>query len=138
MINTIKLLTTKVATKDGRAFVAYFAYPQEMRDGNYHDIVETNSMFPKGRIRSIRVHIPQQAPILSKIDGQIPCYVELQEKQTDKGKPYYFITKDKDKNGLPRKDKNGRTHKILVLNDSDNISKATLAQLTLDDILEDL
>lgn len=142
-IDILKVFSKKVLNKQGVAFTTYYAYLQGKDDkGQICDITKVVATADKSEMPvSIRVKFPAKAPILDKVNDAIkngmhfPLYITLNDKRTPDNKPYFFLTMDKDKNGVKRVDKYGEKHYIAIIYDTDSITQAETAHVSIDDVL---
>lgn len=140
-IDTIQLCKKKVTTTDGVSFNSYFAYLlMKGKDGKLTPIEKTGAD-GKSYFKSIRVHLGKEIEQELLKDNRFPYNISLKDgRDKDTNKPNYFVTRDKNKQGLLRLDKNGNSHYIIVINHVEFYQPAdsTVNTLSLDDIVEDL
>lgn len=139
-IDTIQLCKKKVTTSENVTFNSYFAYIlTKDKDGKLIPIAK-HSADGRTYYKSIRVHLAKEIEQQLIKDNKFPYNVVLKEGRDADNKPYYFVTKDKMKNGVLRLDKSGNYHYIIIINHIDSYSPAesTVNTTTLDDIISDL
>ena len=143
-VNIIALATKEVETEDGRKFTAYFAYRQEIVNGECVDkltpyVKEDGT--PEFKARPIKVRISEDfAKKLEGLDMQFPLLMRLDPNmyvKNSEGKRVssFFVTVDTDKKTKqPKLDKNGKRHLILVIRDAVAIWEKPRTSYSLDDL----
>ena len=145
MLQYLKVCAKKVRTKDGHTFDAMFAYRQADNDGVMSDVL-TPSTDKDGNpcmvARSLRIALTGEAKKKLIAEGKFPYLLTLEDGLTPERKPNgsnpdFYLTWDKDKDGVLRLDKNGKKHRIAVISDYRSaLHVEPLNTMTLDDIDE--
>lgn len=140
----VVLATKVVETEDKRKFNVYFAYRQELVDGEWKDKLTPytdEKGQPAFKARPIKAHLSEDfVKKIEKMDVQFPLLVTLNPdkkvKNSDgKSVNAFFVTVDTDKTTKkPRLDKHGKQHLILVIRDADEIVNKPRTEYSLDDL----
>ena len=143
MIHYLKVCSKRTKTKDGKIFDAMFAYRQVDNDGVMTDVL-TPSKDKDGKpvmvAKSIRIALTGDAKRKLIAENKFPYLLTLEDGLNEERKPNgqsqdYYVTKDKDKDGVVRLDKYGKSHPIAVISDYRSaIHIEPLNNMTLDDI----
>lgn len=145
MLQYLKVCAKKVRTKDGHTFDAMFAYRQADNDGVMSDVLSPSTDKdgkPVMVARSIRIALTGEAKKKLIAEGKFPYLLTLEDGLTTERKPNgstpdFYLTWDKDKDGVLRLDKNGKKHRIAVISDYRSaLHVEPLNTMTLDDIDE--
>ena len=130
----VKLFSKKVRTKDNRTFTAYYAVIQERKGDKFVD-KETTNYDNKRVALSIRVVLTDKARAFVETDKHCPYMVELDnEAKNSDGTGQFFITIDKDKDGVVKLDKYGKKHPVLIIREFNAIEQAERKSITFDDV----
>lgn len=144
MLQFIKVCSKAVKTKEGRAFDAYFGYRQQLNENKeYEDVLTPGkdkdgnpSMFAK----SIRIALTGNAKKKLIAEGNFPYVLVLEDGReplayTELEQPDFYVTIDKDKDKVARKDKNGKEHLIAIISDyRAAVHAEPMSTLSLDDL----
>lgn len=141
----LKVCKKAVTTKDNRTFDAIFAYRQEMNEDNIPVDVLTPVTTADGKAdmvaKSIRVALTGEAKKKLIAHDNFPYLLVLEDGRDLEGKvcedltPDFYVTKDKDKDGNVRLDKNGKSHIIAIISDYREATHVEpMNSLSLDDI----
>lgn len=132
-VEFIKLFSKRMRTHDGKAFNTYYAYI-----GTYDETSKTfiTAKNKSNKDMSIRVHLCE--PILSILvkDNKFPYLVTLDPTIKVEGLSSYYTTIDKDRDGVARLDKNGKSHHILIIKQVKSYSHIDLEQSALIDVCD--
>lgn len=144
-IDTIVLARKEMDTKDGkRKFNVYFAYRQELVDGEYTDILTPGTDKdgnPTMKAKPIKVKLSQDFE--KKLEGMnltFPLLMKLDEEKRitnrdNKVVRSFYVTVDSDKDTKQaRLDKYGKRHLLLVIRDADDIREKPLVSYSLSDL----
>lgn len=151
MLQYLKVCAKKVRTKDGHTFDAMFAYRQADNNGTMSDVLSPSTDKdgnPTMVARSIRIALTGEAKKKLIAEGKFPYLLTLEDGlSSERGAngshvlngstPDFYLTWDKDKDGVLRLDKNGKKHRIAVISDYRSaLHVEPLNTMTLDDIDE--
>lgn len=134
-VETIKLCSHKVKTKEGELFDSYYCFLGHYDPKEEKFIADTyTDKNNEVKDKSVRVHLCD--PILStlKKDNNFPYIVELDPSKKINDKPSYYLTIDKDTDGIIRLDKNGNKHYIIIVYDVKSYKHIDPEQRALDSI----
>lgn len=108
MTTYFKLCTKNIKTEDNKEFPVYFGYRMTKdKEGKLVDLM-TISEDGQPIAKSYRVALGQDLKKKLLLTDKFPYLLELEDED-------YNITIDKDKNKKPRLDKEGKTHKIVII-----------------------
>jgi len=115
----LKVCSKTLTSQDGSNFVAYFGYHKEFNGKDFVDTSKDPSsikvVFNGDKASALKA---RNFPVMVKLDNS--CY---------------FITIDKDpETKAPRRDKNGKSHYVLVLKDYLEVMECAPVSITLDDL----
>ena len=129
---TYIVLVKKDIEKDNKKFPVFYAYQQVLNDkGEFTDVL-VPSTDSEGKAvmksRRIKVVLTEDVKHILLADNMFPYIVTLQD-EVD-----YFITIDKDIDGKPRLDKNGKKHAVLVMQSFKEYAPKPRKSMSFDDI----
>ena len=144
MLQYLKVCSKAVKTKEGRTFDAYFGYRQQLDDDNHYVDILTPGKDKEGKAtmfaKSIRVALTGNAKKKLVTEDNFPYVLVLEDgrepiEATELEQPDFYITIDKDKDKVVRKDKNGKEHLIAIVSDYRVATHAEpMSTLSLDDL----
>ena len=143
-VKYLKVCSKPVKTVDGKVFDAFFAYRQEKNtEGVLVDVLSPTTDKegkPAMIAKSIRVALTGKAEKKLKAEDNFPYLLTLEDGKepldfTELEQPDFYVTIDKDKDGIKRLDKNGNQHLIAIISDYRASSHVEpLSSFSLDDI----
>lgn len=129
---TYIVLVKKEIEKDNKKFPVFYAYQQVINDkGEFTDVMVPSTDSEGKSImksRRIKVVLTDDVKKVLLADDMFPYIVALED-EID-----YFITIDKDINGKPRLDKNGKKHAVLVMQSFKEYTPKPRKSMSFDDI----
>lgn len=145
MLRILKVCSKAVETKEGKVFDAYFGYRQQLNEetNKYEDILtpgKDKDGNPIMYAKSIRVALTDVAKKKLVAEDNFPYVLELEDGYQPVAYPEvekvdFYVTVDKNKNGIERLDKNGNKHYIAIISNFRNATHAEpMSSLSLDDL----